>query len=55
MNSSMGGAVAVLINRLAKQLHIEFFLKYALRERHVELGEAERSHYFLAPSHPKAL
>ena len=53
MNSSMGGAVAVLINCLAKQLHIYFFLKYALRKRYVEWGEAERSHYFLLLPIPK--
>ena len=53
MNSSMGGAIAVLINRLAKQLHISFFLKYAFRERYVEWGEAERNHYFWLILTPK--
>jgi hypothetical protein len=43
MNSSIGGVGAILVNRLAKQLHVWSSLKYALTERHedeVKPGEA---------------
>jgi hypothetical protein len=53
MNSSIGEARAVLVNRLAKRLHIYNSLKYALTERHVAWGEAGRNHYFLLLSTPK--
>jgi hypothetical protein len=54
MNNSIGGAIAVLVNCLAKQLNMWLFLKYTLTECHVGRGETERSHYFWL-SHPKAM
>jgi hypothetical protein len=51
--NSIGGARAVLVNRLTKQLYTYSSLKYALTERHLGWDKAGRSYYFLLLTTPE--